>query len=180
MQKARLTEAGARKPAGNSNLGISLPHTSSFLNSTAGTAPVWKAAMVFCCLVIKNPSLLKPQRHFNTAGDSSPGAWAHVQNQPELAGDTTAHTNVPRDATGNYLDTVTSTGRVVAQGMVTALRWHEYNKQHVPQSKERENENWPTIQSLTVCFQCFSRQNMWALSVQYQCNDILVLGNLLG
>lgn len=45
----------------------------------------------------------------------------HTKTARHLAGDTTAHTDVPKDATRNYLDTVTYTGRVLAQRMVTAM-----------------------------------------------------------
>lgn len=52
---------------------------------------------------------------------------------------------------------------------------------YFPQSKEKKTENWPRIQYFTVCFHFFfPREIMWALSAQYQYNDILVLCNLLG
>lgn len=77
--------------------------------------------MVFCCLVIKNPSLLKTQRQFDRAGDTPWGMGTQAESARHLAGDTTAHTNVPRHVTRNYLDTGTATGRALAQGMAAAM-----------------------------------------------------------
>lgn len=112
MQKSGLTEAGSQKSAGKQQF-RNFPATHELIpEQHCWHSPRVKSSYVFCCLVIKKPSLLKPQRQFNTAALGRGHTHRTSLGTP---------TDVPKEATRAYLGTVTHTRRVLAQRTVPGV-----------------------------------------------------------